>query len=246
MLLNKAADLSSTEVNLIEGVLDQVEFDNNGKYKRNFIQSGTIGVPGDSVFFGCTRGGSGVSVATRNPANQKAIKKLNEVMRERAVLDSWTSMCINVNTKSDWHVDKMNIGYSAIMCFGDFVHGGEFVLRGEDGEDVKYDVRNKVMIIDGKKPHSSTPFAGWRVSVVFFCHSHHSSCKDRSFLEDELGFLFPPSKGVMDQIADAELEQIADAELEQIEAALIEVHIADDGDVDYVLQTSDEEGRGSK
>ena len=145
--------------------------------------------------------------------------------------------CVLREAKSDWHVDKMNIGYSAIMCFGDFVHGGEFVLRGEDGEDVKYDVRNKVMIIDGKKPHSSTPFAGnehelaWRVSGVFFCHSHHSSCQDRSFLEDELGFLFPPSKGVMDQIADAEPEQIevhiTDAELEQIEAALIEVHIAD-------------------
>ena len=186
-----AAELTITEVDEITKHLELVCFGEAHRYKRGFVEGGVW------IFLGCMRCG-GVAVSTRNEHNIAAVKKLNEVMKRYAApagLKYYTSMAINMNTTSQWQKDK-NHGDSAIMIFGNFTQGGEFVMKNSEGIPQKIDLLNKMLVFNGKDEHMSEEYSGpdvptWRCSVVFFCHPQYNSCKERAWLE-ELGFVFPP------------------------------------------------------
>jgi hypothetical protein len=182
-------DLSAAEVVEIESILEKVVFDDK-KYKREAIKNGA------SVFVGAVRGG----VATSTYDNVEVAAALNGVMRkycDAVGMPHWTSICINLNTVADWHVDKGNVGDSVIMIFGNFERGGNLVvMEGQAPQTLS--VHNKLLVFDGKQKHMSEPFFGsepfvWRASVIFYTTQWHTVVKGdkRSFLEEKCSFVFP-------------------------------------------------------
>ena len=121
--------------------------------------------------------------------SQKLIMKINAAIKE-ALGDThfeWGSLQINLDSVSDVHVDKNNVGPSMIFLLGEFT-GGAFRVQGSP---IKFAESGQGLFIDGSKPHYSEPFTGTRVSVVAFLHKETESLsmKDRCYLR-YLGFQF--------------------------------------------------------
>ena len=140
-------------------------------------------------------------VATATYDNFEVTQTLNRIRRkysDAVGLSCWTSIVVNLNTVADWHVDKGNIGESAIIVVGNFNRGGNLVTT--DGQKLQsVNVRNRVLVFDGKKEHMSEAFFGnepvvWRASIVFYTARMYKGIKadKRSFLK-ECGFKFPTS-----------------------------------------------------
>jgi hypothetical protein len=108
--------------------------------------------------------------------------KINAAIKE-ALGDThfeWGSLQINLDSVSDVHVDKNNVGPSMIFLLGEFT-GGAFRVQGSPA---KFAASGQGLFIDGSKPHYSEPFTGTRVSVVAFLHKETAnlSMKDRCYL----------------------------------------------------------------
>jgi hypothetical protein len=125
------------------------------------------------------------------------IEKYNDVK----VLNAWassilpsdfkyTSIVVLQNSKCPVHVDKNNMGVSAIITLGDHI-GGELWVYNDDRSPLM--CRNTPHLFDGKVPHATMPFKGERYSVVFYCRREVPAAKPdvRAQLE-ELGFPLPP------------------------------------------------------
>lgn len=75
----------------------------------------------------------------------------------------WTSLQINVNNVSGTHCDSGNRGVSLILGMGSYTGG--YLQIGK----TELDVKGRWLLFDGAVPHASTPFEGYRISVVAFC-----------------------------------------------------------------------------
>ena len=104
---------------------------------------------------------------------------------------AWSTIVINKNTVSETHKDRPNVGLSAIMAVGSFQGGGEFVYGDCDPPETHI-IKNRLLVIDGKREHKSNPYTGGdRFSVIFFLPCVHSKIKDRAWFV-QLDFRLPP------------------------------------------------------
>jgi hypothetical protein len=108
---------------------------------------------------------------------------------------------INKNSISSRHTDKNNEGLSLIILLGDF-SGGSFVT---EGWKLTKDEVGTIAVIDGRKPHWSTPFKGMRFSIIAFLHQStaHLTEQERKYLHT-LGFRLPPEMEVMGEVQEEE------------------------------------------
>ena len=74
---------------------------------------------------------------------------------------------INVDSIAVPHCDSNNYGQSVLLLLGAF-SGGAF--RYEDSPNDTFDSCNRFALIDGSRAHSSAPFKGHRISLVYFNH----------------------------------------------------------------------------
>ncbi|MDE0839965.1 MAG: Ty1/Copia family ribonuclease HI, partial [Kiritimatiellae bacterium] len=77
----------------------------------------------------------------------------------------WTSIQVSHNSVAKRHKNTNNKGLSLAIGLGDY-QGGEMKV-----EDTEYDIRNKILLTDGSKPHSSNNFRGNRWSLILFTHT---------------------------------------------------------------------------
>ena len=148
-------------------------------------------INGMSLTFGVVRAGLEASQTAEYATDIGWINKVFKKYSSAIKLQHWTSMVINYNTVASPHKDKGNFGPSAMLVVGDYESGGEFIFTSSPHEVL--DLRNKVMLFNGKHEHMSNPCVGgtYRCSIVFFTHCCHGSSKDKDFLQ-QCGFVFPP------------------------------------------------------
>jgi len=74
----------------------------------------------------------------------------------------FTSIQVNQNYDCKPHRDVHNCGLSYIVAFGDYT-GGRLIVEGKS-----FDIQYRPLVFDGSKlVHSTTPFEGQRVSIVY-------------------------------------------------------------------------------
>ena len=88
----------------------------------------------------------------------------------------WTLLQINIGGAYRPHIDKNNVGLSAICLLGNFT-GGVFRCPADSIELDSTSVGRWTMI-DGSHTHSADPAVGTRVSIVAFYHSSALSLSD--------------------------------------------------------------------
>jgi len=159
-----------------------------------FPQSSRSTVVGDGALtIGCVRGADDCESALTYRYTDVA-RALNNIMERHASdlgITAWSTIVINKNTVSDAHKDRPNVGLSAIMAVGSFQGGGEFVYVDCDPPETHI-IKNRLLVIDGKREHKSNPYTGGdRFSVIFFLNSVHKYIKDRAWFV-QLGFRLPP------------------------------------------------------
>lgn len=115
----------------------------------------------------------------------------------------FTSVQLNRNYAARLHVDRNNLGLSAIVGVGGYESGGLWIMNpgGEklqegdlgmcvaeplQGYDFKrgdviygqvHSIHNKWVQFDGRVPHAALPFTGTRISLVFFCRATCNNIK---------------------------------------------------------------------
>ena len=115
----------------------------------------------------------------------------------------FTSICFNVNFRCAPHMDKYNEGLSTIICGGEFSGGQLFVEDASGRETIehecatltgtKLDAKCRWCTFDGSNRHSTMPYTGFRLSVVFFnVPVTHAKPQDMALLQS-LGFRVPPA-----------------------------------------------------
>jgi hypothetical protein len=146
-------------------------------------------IHGKGTAVGATYEPSGPRMGYWTRRNYKLVIKINKAIKDAVgeIPFEWGSLQINVDSVSDVHVDRNNVGPSVIFLLGDFTGG---VFRVADSS-IKLDATGHGLFIDGSKPHYSEPFTGSRVSVVAFLHTETTSlsAKDQTYLR-YLGFRF--------------------------------------------------------
>ena len=127
------------------------------KQQRTYVEGEGLRV-GLSVFTDLTGEYVKPRIYTQTDGIVTIMKEANLIMGERCRKDApkgfgWTSLQINVNTTSDWHFDRKNVGPSCVMVLGDYV-GDELEVEGNQPEALK----NEATMIDGRRWHRSIPF----------------------------------------------------------------------------------------
>ena len=75
----------------------------------------------------------------------------------------FTSIMINRNYRCKSHIDNNKPGtQSMIIGFGDYT-GGELIY-----DNIKYNIKDNLLVFDGHKIHNVEPFEGNRTSITFF------------------------------------------------------------------------------
>ena len=64
-----------------------------------------------------------------------------------------------------WHKDSQDVSYQLAVNLGDF-KGGELQVQSSDGSARTFDVKHKVLKMDGRLPHRVLPFTGQRFTVI--------------------------------------------------------------------------------
>jgi hypothetical protein len=92
---------------------------------------------------------------------------LKKLMKEKDPSFKYTSITINKNVKSSWHIDKYNIGKSYGLSLGNF-SGGGVEIKYKGGNKV-LDTHNKLILFDGHLEHKTLPYRGGnRYAITFF------------------------------------------------------------------------------
>ena len=81
----------------------------------------------------------------------------------------YTSICINKNVVTNWHMDKNNAGNSMCISLGDHVGGG-IALDLEDGTVLEVNNKNTFLLYDGSKVRHKTikPHSGDRIAIIYY------------------------------------------------------------------------------
>ena len=139
---------------------------------------------------GVTYDGSAARLGTMTRSCTALIREINGILAPimRRYNMFWGSLQINVDSYSTKHVDKNNIGKSAMFTLGDYT-GGEYKCADPIYNFSKPGICH---IIDGSVEHWSEPFVGSRYSIVAFLHNTTPQIneKDVKLLLD-LGFRLP-------------------------------------------------------
>jgi hypothetical protein len=91
---------------------------------------------------------------------------LKKLMKSKDPTFKYTTITINKNLRSDFHIDKYNVGKSYGLSLGDFTGGGIEIKRG--GRLIKLNTKNKLLLFDGHLEHRTLPYKGNRYSITFF------------------------------------------------------------------------------
>ena len=122
---------------------------------------------GSNVVLGLCKGPKGLQVRTaRTPLLVQSINDcLGAVLQEQTFDFAWSTVQVNFDTVSSWHVDDECVGKVAVAAVGDFV-GGEISIGFAGAQHIK----DKVIIFDGNIQHRTHHFRGERISYVFYVH----------------------------------------------------------------------------
>ena len=123
-------------------------------------------VDGKAQCLGVSRGSAGAMLRKLTMPERDLVSLLassSELQQATANL-AWTSVQVNEGS-SKWHVDKGNVGLSAIFALGEFSNGR--LLQG----DTQIGIRYKVYQLDGSIPHATESYTGKRFSIVLFTHA---------------------------------------------------------------------------
>jgi len=117
------------------------------------------------------RGGANVNYKTRgecrlNRKYPKLLIMIDELMDKYLPDFSYTTIQINKNIECLPHFDKNNVGKSIIIGLGDYEDGGELVIEGKE-----YNVKNKLLMFNGKRGHWVNPWKGDRYTLTYFTHT---------------------------------------------------------------------------
>ena len=149
-------------------------------------------VTGDGICIGLTFKSSPF-VHPKTARNRDLIEAIVAEIRSHEELKhiAFTSIQINHNTISAPHTDNNLIGTPSIAVgLGDY-HGGCLRL---DGVKQPLDIRDRAVVFDGRKVHSSGVFNGDRWSMVLFVHSSwETASPDLRSKLIALGLPCPPS-----------------------------------------------------
>ena len=141
--------------------------------QQEWPQTWRQSVRGHGACLGLVKLPSGPSLSAATAPNQELLAEINRILQEEVLPFFplvWTSVQINKDTVSGWHVDESNKGPSLITSLGDYT-GGEFMI--EAGE---YPILRRLVVFDGRAQHASNDFIGSRYSVIAFPHKAIDDC----------------------------------------------------------------------
>ena len=130
-----------------------------------------------------------VAVTKKTARHAALVRVLTALARRHAPDFRFTSIQVNKNNQTPLHVDRNNLGESAIVGLGDY-RGGEVWVAG----DGLHDCRNRFCFFDGNEPHGTMPFEGTRYTIVYFTQSSFQKASRASLASlRRLGFALPPT-----------------------------------------------------
>ena len=167
----------------VEGVLLSWGFGRNAR-RANVCPDGKTWVRSDSLGLIQTRDGK-VEATWASVENPAVVVLLNQYMEQRLPVAcrnafAWSSIALNCDFAARPHRDAYNQGPSVLAGFGGY-SGGEVGYYCEDdgsghiaalpAEKRRYfDIQSHVILINGNCAHFVLPFAGPRISAVWYLH----------------------------------------------------------------------------
>ena len=121
-------------------------------------------------------------------AHPDVVKILVDFAKKKIPNFKFTTIQINKNNMTALHVDRNNLGPSAMIGLGDYT-GGEIWIADKGTKSC----RNKFCFFDGNEPHGTMPFRGTRYTLVYFTQQRypHMLEVDQPLLRC-IGFPTPP------------------------------------------------------
>ena len=99
---------------------------------------------------------------SRHSCNHVELFRLLMEYASKHVTVPFTSIQVNQSYDCKPHLDSHNVGVSYIVGFGDYT-GGRLIIDGKS-----HDIQYRPVLFDGSKlVHSTTPFEGNRISIVY-------------------------------------------------------------------------------
>ena len=92
---------------------------------------------------------------------------LRRLIKEKDPSFKYTTITINKNVRTEYHIDKNNIGKSFGLSLGDFTGGG-IEIKYDDNKTKFLDTHNKLILFDGHLEHRTLPYKGNRYSLTYF------------------------------------------------------------------------------
>lgn len=160
---------------------------------RNYTRKNVKGKDGSSIGMclglSMILGTSDVAVNKKTARHAPLARVLTALARRHAPDFRFTSIQVNKNNQTPLHVDRNNLGESAIVGLGDY-RGGEVWVAG----DGIHDCRNRFCFFDGNEAHGTMPFEGTRYTIVYFTQSSFQKASRASLASlRRLGFSLPPT-----------------------------------------------------
>lgn len=97
---------------------------------------------------------------------EKLHKVLRALMRAKDPNYRFTSIQINKNVPTKWHIDKNNKGQSYCLSLGNFT-GGELVQKWKGGTR-NLITKNRMIKYDGQLEHKTGSWRGTRYAIIWF------------------------------------------------------------------------------
>ena len=101
------------------------------------------------------------------------VKALVDFAKQTIPNFRFTTIQINKNNQTALHVDRNNLGPSAMIGLGNY-EGGEIWIADEGIKSFK----NKFCFFDGNEPHGTMPFTGTRYTLVYFTQQRYKHLLD--------------------------------------------------------------------
>jgi len=168
-------------------VLDGIKFPRN-QTRQNVRDEKTREVLGMAVGVVAIRMSSECRASRYTLDNPEPVRALVAYARRYIPEFRFSTIQINKNNRTALHVDRNNMGPSAIIGLGDYA-GGEVWISGRGAVNCK----NRFVFFDGNEPHATLPFTGTRYTLVFFTTQRYAHlAREHVPIIRGLGFPLPP------------------------------------------------------